>query len=105
MSGQLNGTVGEMLIDTGANKLFVSPGFAEEAGIERGAEREMQTASQRTLGVECIEAVSVELGDKKHNCEATILPGLQEEVVLGREPLGKFQVKIGFQSGVLVSTP
>ncbi len=81
--GEINGRAVEFLLDTGATSVAVPAKLAEQLGLQRGPEIQLQTANGVSRGyltrIERVKLGSIQV----NNVSAVITAGLDGEVLLG----------------------
>ena len=81
--GEINGTVVEFLLDTGATDVAIPEALARELGLSKGRQVQMQTANGISRGyltrIEQVTLGSIQV----NNVRAVISEGLRGEALLG----------------------
>lgn len=94
VTGRINGTEAEFLVDTGATSVSIPVNIAQAAGLPRGAEFPVNTANG--VGrVYATEVSELQIGDfLVRDAIAHINPGLSGEVLLGMSVLRNFELEL-----------
>ncbi|MCF6226125.1 MAG: retroviral-like aspartic protease family protein [Xanthomonadales bacterium] len=81
--GEINGKAVEFLLDTGATAVAIPEKLAEQLGLEKGQQIQLQTANGIALGY-MTRLDQVSLGSiRVNNVRAVISPGLGGDTLLG----------------------
>ncbi|OIR56572.1 MAG: uncharacterized protein A8A55_2680, partial [Amphiamblys sp. WSBS2006] len=104
VDGTVNGTRAKMLVDTGARDLYISENLADKINATPGEQHNVTVADGRqVLAHRAQHKVEVKFTNTAQRTRPTIVPGLAEEVILGRKPLAKAKVIIDAQRGELTT--
>lgn len=90
----INGKKVDVLVDTGATGVAISPRLAEQLGLQSHAAINTTTANGNTVAY-ATRLNSVKLGGvEAKNVAAMIAPGLSGDVLLGMSFLGRMDVRL-----------
>ena len=92
VTGTINGSRIDFLVDTGASSVSIPAGFADHIGLQRGTEFPIRTANGIGTAYET-RIDTLRLGDLEvRNATAHINPGLSGEVLLGMSVLQHYEL-------------
>ncbi|OIR56298.1 MAG: uncharacterized protein A8A55_2956, partial [Amphiamblys sp. WSBS2006] len=104
VDGTVNGTRARMLVDTGARDLYISENLADRVNVTPGEQLNVTVADGRkVLAYRARHEAEIKFANTAQRTRPTIVPGLAEEVILGRKPLAKAKVIIDTRRGELTT--